>query len=488
MNIRDLKPQSVFTYFEEILQIPRPSKKEEKIIAYLKDFAIKKSFDYEIDKVGNVVIRKPATKGFENRKTVILQSHIDMVCEKNNDTIHDFEKDPIDAYIDGDWIKTRGTTLGGDDGIGVAAAMAVLTDESVEHGAIECLFTIDEETGMTGAENLQEGFLKGDILINLDSEDEGELFMGCAGGKDTEAIFNFEKEAIRPHSYSARINVKGFKGGHSGDEIDNKLGNAIKVLVRLLLKLDKLIEGGIQISEIEGGNLRNAIAREATAVISIQNHHQKELIGTTINRFAAEVETEFIQTEKNIRIEMESTDSPQFAIDSHTQENLLLALQGVYHGVFAMSQTIEGLVETSSNLASVKMLNDHQIEVDTSQRSSIESAKENIVQTVASIFKLAGAEVKSTGDYPGWEPNINSPILDITEKSYIKLFDNKPKVLAIHAGLECGLFLTKFPNLDMVSFGPTIKGAHSPEERLDIPTVLKFWDLLVDVLKNVPEA
>ncbi len=487
MEIKELQPNLVFRYFNDILQIPRPSKKEEKIIAYLKNFAEQHHLDYKIDKVGNVVIRKPAAKGYENKKTVVLQSHIDMVCEKNSDVQHDFEKDPIPAYVDGDWIKTKGTTLGADDGIGVAAALAVLADDSIEHGPIECLFTMDEETGMTGAENLQEGFIKGDILINLDSEDEGELFMGCAGGMDTEARFVYNKEEVKKGSYTAKIIVSGLKGGHSGDDIDKKLGNSIKILVRLLRKLDSLIKGGIQISEIDGGNLRNAIPREAYAIVSIANQHNKELMRQTMNRFWADVEAEFIQTEPNIRIDLESMETPEYAIDADTKNRLLLALQGVHHGVFAMSQAIEGLVETSSNLASVKMLADNVIEVATSQRSSIESAKENIVETVASVFKLAGAEVEQKGNYPGWEPNINSPILKITQASYNKLFNTHPKVRAIHAGLECGLFLTKFPKLDMVSFGPTIRGAHSPEERLDIPSVQKFWDLLLDVLKKVPE-
>ncbi len=487
MKIQELEPKEVFHFFDEILQIPRPSRKEEKIINYLEGFARKNNLDYETDEVGNVVIRKAATKGFENRKTVILQSHIDMVCEKNSDIDHNFEKDPIPAFVDGDWVKTKGTTLGADDGIGVAAALAVLASNTIEHGHVECLFTMDEETGMTGAENLHEGFLKGNILLNLDSEDEGELFMGCAGGMDTEAIFSYDKERVKKGSYTGKIIVSGLKGGHSGDDINKNLGNAIKILVRLLRKLDALIDGGIQISEIDGGNLRNAIAREAYAVVSISNPHKKELMRQTMNRFWADIESEYTKTESNIRIDLESWEMPEFAMDAKTKDTLLTALHACPHGVFAMSQDIDGLVETSTNLASVKMLGENKIEVATSQRSSLESAKENIVETVAAVFKLAGANYEHKGNYPGWEPNVNSEILKITADSYKKLFDNEPEVKAIHAGLECGLFLTKFPKLDMVSFGPTIRGAHSPAERLEIPTVKKFWDLLLDVLKKMPE-
>ena len=480
-DIKKLKPESVFKYFDEILQIPRPSKKEEKIIAYLVDFAKKLNLEYKVDKVGNVVITKKASKGYENKKGIILQSHIDMVCEKNSDFEHDFDKDPIPAYIDAGWIKSKGTTLGADDGIGVAAQLAILEDNSLEHGFVECLFTMDEETGMTGAENLELGFLQSDILLNLDSEDEGELFMGCAGGMDTEAEFSFEKEVIKSNSYSCKISVSGLKGGHSGDDINKNLANAIKILVRLLNLIDT--KTSIQLTEINGGNLRNAIAREAYAIIST-TQDKKELIRLTLNQFTADIEGEFIVTEPNLKIEMETVEIPKFAINQNTKHQLLTALQASFHGMFAMSQTIDGLVETSSNLASVKMKENNTILVATSQRSSIESAKTNVGNTVAAVFELAGAKIIHNGSYPGWEPNTNSEILKTSVSAYKTLFLEEPKVKAIHAGLECGLFLTKFPKLDMVSFGPTIRGAHSPDERLEIASVQKFWDLLLEILKK----
>jgi dipeptidase D len=481
-SIKNLHPQLVFKYFDEILQIPRPSKQEQKIIAYLENFAKEQQLEYKTDDAGNVLIKKKASMGFENRKGIILQSHSDMVCEKNADFKHDFENDPIPAFIDGDWIKSKGTTLGADDGIGMAAALAVLADKELKHGPIECLFTSDEETGMTGAIELKPGFLEHSILLNLDSEDEGQLFMGCAGGMDTEGRFNFEEVPVKQGSYACKIMVSGLKGGHSGDEINKKLGNSIKLLVRLLSQIDK--KTNIQITEISGGNLRNAIPREAYAIISTAQH-KKEEIRLCLNTFLADAEREYIRTEPDLKIEMETCEIPLTAIDENTKNNLLLALQALHHGVFAMSQTIDALVETSSNLASVKK-RAMQIIVGTSQRSSLESAKKHIAETIASTFRLAGAEIIQNGGYPGWEPNPDSEILKITEQSYKSLFGKTPEVKAIHAGLECGLFLTKFPQLDMVSFGPSMKGAHSPDERLYIPSVEKFWKLLLHILENAP--
>jgi dipeptidase D len=482
-EILKLQPATIWKYFHEITQIPRPSKKEEKIIQYLLDFAKEHNLEAEKDAVGNVVIRKAASPGMENKKTVILQGHTDMVCEKNNETEHDFDNDPITTWIDGDWVKAKGTTLGGDDGIGIAASLAVLADKNIKHGPIECFFTADEETGMTGAFGLQPGFLKGEILVNLDSEDEGELFIGCAGGMDTTVTFKYTKEIVPAGYYSCKITISGLNGGHSGDEIDKGLGNSNKILNRFLHRLSPLTD--VRLSNFDGGNLRNAIAREASAIISVPNS-DKETVRKELTIFTTEVQAELAATEKNLTLELDTVEAPEFVIDKPTQENLIKALYACPHGVIAMSQSIKGLVETSTNLASVKFKED-KIIVGTSQRSSIDTALKDVANMVASTFQLAGAEAVHSDGYPGWAPNLDSDILKISETAYEKLFKVKPEVRAIHAGLECGLFLTKYPNLDMVSFGPTIKGAHSPDERMNIPTVQKFWDLLVEVLENVSE-
>ena len=480
-EILKLQPEAIWRYFHEITQIPRPSKKEERIIQYLLDFANEHNLEAEKDEVGNVVIRKVASPGMENKKMVILQSHTDMVCEKNNDTTHNFDNDPITTWIDGDWVKAKGTTLGGDDGIGIAASLAILADKTIKHGPLECFFTSDEETGMTGAFGLKPDFLKGSILINLDSEDEGELYIGCAGGMDTTAEFNYKKEAVPTSYYSGKITISGLNGVHSGDEIDNGLGNSNKILNRFLTLLSKKTD--LRLNEFNGGNLRNAIPREAWAIISVPDS-DKELVRKELNIFAAAVKAELAVTEKNLKLDLDSTKTPEFVIDKNTQDRLLKSLYACPHGVYEMSRTINNLVETSTNLASVKFKGD-KIVVCTSQRSSVDTALKDVANTVGSVFHLAGASVSHTDGYPGWTPNLDSDILKVSEAAYERLFNKKPKVLAIHAGLECGLFLTKYPNLDMVSFGPTIKGAHSPDERMDIPTVKKFWDLLVEVLENI---
>ncbi len=480
-RISDLKPELIWKFFDEITQIPRPSKKEEKIIEYLLNFAKEHNLEAEKDDVGNVVIRKPATKGMENATPVILQSHSDMVCEKNNNVDFNFDTDPIQTYIDGEWVKAKGTTLGGDDGIGVAAALAVLADNTIKHPAIECLFTSDEETGMTGAFGLQPDFLKGKILINLDSEDEGQLFIGCAGGMDTSIEMDYQKEEIPDSWYSCKITVSGLKGGHSGDDIDKGLGNANKILNRFLWRLNEKLD--FKLSEFNGGNLRNAIAREAYAIISVKQH-DKEQIRLNLNIFTNEIQNEYAHTEPGLTLDMTTVDKPEFSIDNKTKDTLIRALYACPHGVIAMSQTIDDLVETSTNLASVKFKED-KIIVGTSQRSSVDTALTNVAAMVRSVFELADAKVTHSDGYPGWTPKLDSEILKATKESYKKLFNKEPEVLAIHAGLECGLFLTKYPYLDMISFGPTIKGAHSPDERLHIPSVQKFWDLLVDVLANI---
>ncbi len=484
MKITDLEPQIVWKYFDEITKVPRPSKKEEKIIAYLEDFAQKNHIAYKKDEVGNIVMSKPATPGMENRETVVLQSHVDMVCEKNNGTQHDFEKDPIETIVDGDWLRANGTTLGADNGIGVAAELALLASDNIEHGPIECLFTIDEETGLTGAKALKSGFMTGNILLNLDSEDEGQIFMGCAGGKDTQALFHYQALQTSPNRQYFRIDVKGLNGGHSGGEIHKGLGNANKLLVRFLfiLKKNKI---DFLLCSIDGGNLRNAIAREAHAVVGLRPE-DKETVRILLNHFAADVENELKHVDKNVRLVMESTDKPETYIDSATAEKVIYAMHACPHGVLGMSHDIEGLVETSTNLASIKMKENHTILVGTSQRSSIESYKEMAANQVASTFLLAGAEVSHGDGYPGWAPNPDSVILKVAQETYERLFHKQPEIMAIHAGLECGLFLEKYPTLDMISFGPTLRDVHSPNERIEIKTVGMWWSHLLELLKNIP--
>ena len=482
MEKKDLKPAGVFHYFEEICQVPRPSKKEEKIIAYLKAFGEKHKLETKVDEAGNVLIKKPATPGMENRKTVVLQSHIDMVCEKNNDVKHDFLTDPIETEIDGEWLKAKGTTLGADNGIGVATELAILADDSIEHGPIECLFTVDEETGLTGAFALQEGFMSGDILLNLDSEDEGELFIGCAGGIDTIATFHYTMEPSPKNYTFFRVDVSDLQGGHSGDDIDKGRVNSNKTVARLLW--DGMQSFELKLSYFNGGNLRNAIPREAYAIFGVPTRFKSEFV-KRYDLFAADLKAEFRFREPNFKITLNEMPEVDQVLDARTQFGLVYSLVGVPNGVIAMSFAMPGLVETSTNLASVKFEGDDRIVVTTSQRSSVESAKVYASQMIESVFALAGAEVSHSEGYPGWAPNPQSKLLEITVASYEKLFGVKPKVRAIHAGLECGLFLEKYPHLEMVSFGPTLRGVHSPDERLEIATVPKFWDLLADILKKV---
>ncbi len=477
-----LQPKLVWNYFAEICNIPRPSKKEEKIIAYLVAFAKEHQLEYKIDKVGNVLIKKPAASGCENLKSVLLQSHVDMVCEKHSHIVHDFETDPILPQIEDGWVKATGTTLGADDGIGVAAQLALLAADDIKHGAIECLFTIDEETGLTGAFNLEKGFFESKILLNLDSEDDGELFIGCAGGIDTVAKFALETEKTPDKMFALKLHVSGLKGGHSGDDIHKGLGNANKIMNRFLWQAQS--QNDLRVATFNGGNLRNAIAREAEAVVVVPVS-QKEPIRIAFNIFAADVAAELQKTESGLSFRMESCEQPDQVYTLAFQKLLLNAIYACPHGVMAMSHDIEGLVETSTNLAAIKQSADV-IEVTTSQRSSVETSKVDVAAMVHSVFELAGADVAHGDGYPGWQPNMDSAILKITEESYERLFQQKPLVRAIHAGLECGLFLQKYPGLDMISFGPTIRGAHSPEERIEIETVVKFWKHLLDVLQNIP--
>jgi len=483
MKITDLNPKIVWKFFHEITQVPRPSKKEEKIIQYLESFAKEYNITINKDEAGNILMSKPATPGYEKLPTVILQSHVDMVCEKNSGTEHDFDNDPIETIIDGDWLKAKNTTLGADNGVGVAAELAILASKDIEHGPIECLFTVDEETGLTGAKELKAGFMKGEILLNLDSEDEGEIFIGCAGGKDTQALFSFTPTPADSSLFYIRIDVKGLNGGHSGGEIHKGLGNANKILVRFLYLLKKKYD--IALAEINGGNLRNAIAREAYAVIGIPAN-AKEDVRVMLNNFAADIENELKHVDKNVQLLLESVSIPEQTIDPATTEKLICSLLACPHGVIGMSHDIEGLVETSTNLASVKTLPDNTILIGTSQRSSIESCKLAITNQVAATFLLAGAKVTHGDGYPGWAPNAESPIMKVAQESYKRLFGKEAAIKAIHAGLECGLFLEKYPHLDMISFGPTLRDVHSPNERIQISTVDLWWKHLLDVLKSIP--
>ncbi len=483
MEIKDLTPNAIWSYFDQITKIPHPSKKEEKIVQYLMDFAKAQGLDAKKDAANNVLIRKKATKGKENLATLILQSHVDMVCEKNNDVKHDFEKDPLQTCIDNGWVKAKGTTLGADDGIGVAAAMAILASEDLEHGDLECLFTTDEETGLTGANALKDGFLSGNILVNLDTEEEGQFYVGCAGGKNILATFNYHEEETPADYYWFNVQVKGLNGGHSGSEIDKGLGNANKILTRYLWTLMQSYP--LALAEITGGNLSNAIPREASAVAGIP-FASKEKVITTLNILLADVHAELKAVDPEVSIVVETAETPVKCIDKKTTGNLLNALYACPHGVIGMSFEIPGLVETSTNLASVKMKEGNTIVVTTSQRSSTNSLKMDVANMVTAVFQLAGAKVQATDGYPGWKPNPDSKILKVSEKIYKDLFGNAPEVKAIHAGLECGLFLEKYPNLDMISCGPTILGAHSPEERIEIVTVEKWWKFLIELLKNIP--
>ena len=483
MTIRDLEPKLIWEQFDDITKVPRPSKKEGTIIEWLVAFAQKHGFDYQTDATGNVVIRKAATAGYEDRPAVILQSHMDMVCEKRSDVEFDFENDPIRTKIEGEWVKAEGTTLGADCGIGMAAALAVLLDNSLEHPAIEALFTVDEETGLTGAFGLGEGMLTGKYLVNLDSEDEGELFIGCAGGIDTVAKFDYDLEPA-PEGYAfVRLQVGDLLGGHSGDDINKGLANSNKLLARFLYNACDTFQ--IALAKFDGGNLRNAIPREAYAIVGVPAE-SKEDFEERYLEFGQMMMEEFKHTEPRMRFAVEDVEGEVSEVMTNDDMcALLITLVALPNGVLAMSFAVPGLVETSTNLASVKFNDEQQVVITTSQRSSVESAKLYAAQTIESVFYLAGCDVEHSDGYPGWSPNPDSALLATTVECYRNLFATEPKVRAIHAGLECGLFLEKYPHLEMVSFGPTLRGVHSPDERLEIATVDKFWRLLVELLRVV---
>lgn len=483
---QNLEPEKVWRHFWEVLQIPRASKKEAKIADYIVNFARQHNLEVLQDDAGNVLIRKSATKGNEQVKSVVLQAHLDMVCEKNADVVHNFEIDPIKPRIIDGWVKATGTTLGADNGIGIAIILAILSSDDIIHGPIEALFTVDEETGLNGAFALKPDFVKSRILINMDNEKEGEFCIGCAGGIDTNAKFTFERENIPAECLSYKVSIMGLKGGHSGEDINKGRGNANKILVRLLWNAKK--NYNLRISDIQGGNLRNAIPREAFATVIIPLAH-KERFENFVDEYEKIVRSELSSTEPELRIKIEQVKMPKDIIDKTSVEKILNAFYALPHGVIAMSFEVPGLVETSTNFATIKTLEDSSIgrviTVETSQRSAIESAKKNISDMVVSVFKLAGAEVSQSKGYPGWKPNKNSEILNIVVECYKRLFNKDPQVVAIHAGLECGLIGEKYDGMDMIAIGPTIKNPHSPDEQLEIKSVPLCWDLLLEVLRNI---
>jgi dipeptidase D len=484
MNKSELKPAIVFEQFAKINQIPRPSKREEKMIAYLKDWGESHGLDTKVDETGNVIIRKPATKGMENRRTVILQSHMDMVCDKLVDVEFDFDKDAIKTYIDGEWLTAEGTTLGADDGIGCAIELAILESNDIEHGPLECVFTRDEETGLSGAEGMKPGFMSGDYLINLDSEDEGEIFVSCAGGRNTTARFSMKREQA-PTLFYMRAQLKGLVGGHSGDDINKKRANAIKILGRFLYQEMKRYEG-IRLAQFHSGKLHNAIPRDGSFVIGVPSE-LKENVKADWNIFAAQVEDEFHVTDTQMVWTMESTDAEP-VIEQEVAYNFVRALQAVDNGIYAICQdeALGGMVETSSNIASVHT-EENEINILSSQRSNVMSNLDNMCATIVATFELAGAEAWSSDGYPAWKMRPESKLTEIVVEAYKELFGKQPVVRGIHAGLECGLFSERYPQLDMVSFGPTLRYVHTPDERLHIPTVQMVWDHLLLTLKKVPQ-
>jgi len=477
-----MESSKVLSYFSEICKIPRESGHEELIVKFLEQFAKERSLEYKIDKANNVLISKKGSPGMENSPTVVLQSHSDMVCEKNSNSNHDFSKDPIKVIEENGWLIAKETTLGADCGIGIATQLAILDNDTLVHGPIEALFTTDEETGLTGAKAIKPGFITGNILINLDSEDEGELFIGCAGGIDTTAKFRYNKISVPDGKEFMTVGFYGATGGHSGDDINKNRANANQLLVRFLIPIFEKYD--ISICKIDGGNKRNAISREAWATLAF-NPSDKDRIFNLFKKIEAEIMDEYSITDPDLYGKITSAQPEKFFIDKDTASRLLDAINGCPHGVLAMSQEIPSFVETSTNLASIKMTTDGEIKVATSQRSSLNSARYYAANRIESLFRLAGATVSHESEYPGWKPKMDSKLLAISKESYIELFGNEPVVRAIHAGLECGLFLDKYPNLDMISFGPTLKGVHAPGEKLEIASVDKFWKLLLHILKKI---
>ncbi|MEG9329143.1 aminoacyl-histidine dipeptidase [Salinimicrobium catena] len=482
-EIRALEPKPLWNKFADLNAVPRPSKKEERVIEFMKNFGNSLGLETEVDEVGNVIIRKPATPGMEKKKAVVLQSHLDMVHQKNNDSDFDFENQGIDMYVDGDWVRARGTTLGADNGLGVATMMAILESDEIAHPELEALFTIDEETGMTGAMGLKPGLLKGDILLNLDTEEDDEIGIGCAGGVDITASRTYKEEEAPKDSVAYKVKVKDLQGGHSGMDIIKGLGNANKIMNRVLF--GGFENFGMRIAEINGGGLRNAIPRESEAVITIESV-QKEDFSAEVGKLIQDIQQEYKSLEPKLLIEIEETQMPEKVMELGVQELLLKAVYSAHNGVYRMSPDIEGLVETSNNIARVTVKNG-KIEILCLTRSSVESTKTDLANSIRSGFEMAGFEVELSGAYPGWAPNMDSPILKVLDELYQKMNGEKADIAACHAGLECGILGHNYPDMDMISFGPTIRGAHSPDERASISSAQKYWKFVLEVLKNVPE-
>ncbi len=481
-EIKDLNPATIWNFFYDLSQIPRPSKKEAKVADYVKKFGEDRGLETIVDRVGNVILKKPATSGMENHKVTLLQGHLDMVPQKNSDKKHDFENDPIEAFIDGEWVRAKDTTLGADNGIGVAAALAVLDSEDLVHGPIEALFTIDEETGMTGAFGLEKGVLEADIMLNMDSEDEGELYVGCAGGMDANISYHYKEMPVPAGCLAFRVSLSGLKGGHSGLDIVLGRGNANKLLFRFLKHAVNEHKAGL--AHVDGGGLRNAIPREAEAIIVIPQGKENEL-KSSIQKYEAIYKYELSAVEPDLELDLQKTDLPGNLIDNDTQNRLINSIIACPNGVIRMSNSMPGLVETSTNLASVNSQKG-EITIKCLMRSSVDSSRDELAGMMESVFKLAGADVVFDGAYPGWKPNMDSEILEVMKKVYKELYGKTPEVKAIHAGLECGLIGGVYPDMDMISFGPTIRNPHSPDEKVHIESVNKFWVLLVETLKNIP--
>lgn len=479
-DIRNLEPINLWNNFSDLNAVPRGSKKEERVIAFMVEFGKKLGLKTVVDPIQNVIIKKPATPGMENRKTIVLQSHLDMVHQKNSDTDFDFDKEGIKMLIDGDWVKADGTTLGADNGLGVAAIMSILESGDIPHPSIEALFTIDEETGMTGAMGLQAGYLDGEILLNLDTEEDDEIDIGCAGGIDVTATKNYKEENYNGNCKAFHISVTGLKGGHSGMDIHRGFGNANKIMNRVLMAIQDLI----QISEIKGGSLRNAIPRESFATVITSTENAAKLIAKT-QEISQTIKEEFTEIEKNLEFSIDPLDCPNKMMSKAVQSQLLNAIGNAHNGVYKMSKEMPDLVEASNNIAKVNVKNG-KIQIDCLTRSSVEESKIEVAKLLKLAFEKEGFAVEFSGSYPGWQPNANSPILGVMENLYENIFDKKPDVVACHAGLECGILGTNYPDMDMISFGPTIKGAHSPDERANIKSAQKFWKFLLEILKNIP--
>ncbi|MBC3847221.1 aminoacyl-histidine dipeptidase [Winogradskyella echinorum] len=484
-DIRNLEPKQLWNKFADLNAVPRPSKKEERVIQFMKEFGENLGLETIVDEVGNVIIRKPATSGMEDRKPIVMQSHLDMVHQKNNDTVFDFDTQGIEMYIEGDWVKAKGTTLGADNGLGVATIMAILESDTIAHPALEALFTIDEETGMTGAMGLKGGLLKGEILLNLDTEEDDEIGVGCAGGVDVTATRTYNEEDTPETKIGYSITVKGLQGGHSGMQIHEGLGNANKIMNRLLF--DGFENFGLRISEIDGGSLRNAIPRESNAIVAIDAIHEAAF-ELELKQLAAIIKTEFKTMEPDLEIVVSKTDTPEKIMDLGVQEGITRALYAACNGVYRMSPDIKDLVETSNNIARV-ILKDGSIKIGCLTRSSVESSKLDLANTLRATFELTGCEVAFSGQYPGWAPNMDSDILKVMVPIYERLNNGeKPHVAACHAGLECGILGQNYPDMDMISFGPNIKGAHSPDERAQISSTQKYWEFVLEILKHIPKA